>query len=234
VDDTKSWRLIIWFNRPVGRTVQTIIDGLALAVLGWLISERSLVPAGILFVALSLFNLLIAYGTQEWQRRALHLHVRNIYPALQYELAVSSVVLRGRSTENFQLAIMLHHNTETWFPEVRYNMEEGRGKHRVTFQRGTYWMAFADLGLTAVLDVTDENRRLLSEEDRQCFEDVSKVMVSPIFQHGHEETRKHIIGVLVVYSQANESVLEREDRHNAAKYLCKQLARLLNQDYWVS
>jgi hypothetical protein len=82
----------------------------------------------ILFLSLATFNLLIAYGTQEWQRRALRLHVENIYDALQYELAVGSLILRGKSNENFQLAIMLHYDTETWFPEVRYNMEEGQGQ----------------------------------------------------------------------------------------------------------
>jgi hypothetical protein len=96
-------------------------------------------------------------------------------------------------------------------------------------------MAFADMGQTAVINITDEMRLLFSiEEDRQCFIDVSKVLVVPIFQYGLEEKPKHVVGALVIYSSGENSVLERADRQRAAKQISQQLARLLNQDYWVS
>lgn len=168
-----------------------------------------------LLLLLASLMVLIPIATIEFlsslaQRELKDAYTKRINSILKYMLQVAEIVLKdGDNREKLQIVLMLP-NQEEWYPVVWHNL---RGKHRVTFPRGTAWMSFIDKSRDSsarIIPLIDTIKDQLSvEEDKQYFDDVSLVLVSPVYKPNVPRVLANLQGALLVYSETpvSESVL---------------------------
>lgn len=195
--DSRYWKLIALLERPKGKYAWNFAIGFGGTCLG-LLENR---PEIFIIAALAIFipSVIVQYSGHILECSRKQSHMERIEPVLEAILQNISFMLRNGNPEDLQLAIMLK-NGDRWHPRYRFNMKEG--KHSIVLPKDRAWMTDASRKAISVVRVTPElKNQLIEPEDPERFDDVSSVLVSPIYSPVDTDQQ---LATLVVYS--NEEI----------------------------
>lgn len=230
------WRLIRNLATQKGRMAWRLFTTFVFVVIA-VFENNPLLLIAIALIAVSASGV-VEYGVHEIEEEVRTTHLDRMRDALAFLLATTSVVLRRNEiTENLQLAIMILKRGNMWYPEIRHNLR--KGKHLKAFRSGEAWISVAEKGQTQAI-LLSECKGLLSEEDQDVFEDVSAILVAPIYKPNSDRNLRNLIGILTVYTEAEvrstllpASVLVQERTRciSDVEQSALQIARLLSYDH---